>query len=201
MTRRRVVAVLAVSALALSACGSSHSTPLGGNGEAIAHKKTATSTTKNSQKTPGPGLAVLSAPSVGSLYVQAQYSLNWSDLVDKKNNFAEWAMLAKPYVTPQMWQQIAQAQEASGPVNYHQAPYSRWIAEQRIESAQILQASTIVEAGVTPTSEVVQITYRILKSGLDYPSGVYGPVQVEQLQMQKTNGHWLVAKQYTSLYG
>jgi hypothetical protein len=208
----RTLLVIGASALMLAACGHTQATTGGNNAPHTTILKS-TKIPKNPSKipknpqtptSPGPTTTVVTnSPAViASDYVRAQWTVNWSDLVDKKTGIAEWAVLIKPYVTKALWAQIYQQQYSPTPFNPDVEPYRRWIAVHRMTFANILQSGVITEAGVTPTSQVEQVTFDIEKTGLDLPStGETSGVQIEQLLMNKVNGQWLVAKQYQQLAG
>ncbi len=186
--------MVCASAMMLAACGQSNKT-IGGNNAVVTRKKPPAKVTPTTvPNTTSPAV-------IAANYVRAQWTVNWAHLIDKQNGFAEWAMLIKPYVTPAMWSQISQGQQ-SGTYNPNIEPYSRWIAVHRMTFANILHSGVMAEAGVTPTSQVEQVTYDIERTGTDLPSsGAVSGIQIEQLLMNKINGHWLVAKQYSSLSG
>jgi len=201
--------MLPLAAVILASCGASFSVK-GGNGGIYKHSPTPANTSKASKSSKASVLptvvsvtAKAGSPTwVAAQYVAAQNSVNWSHLFSKTTHYAEWTSLVKPYVTSSIWAGISSTQESaiqSGNDSPKIAPMSTWIAEQRIESASILQASVMTAAGVTPTSEVVQVLYQVVKTGLGISSEETGPTQIEQLQLQKVAGHWLVAKQYSSI--
>ncbi len=203
----RKLVFLPLSALVLASCGATSSIN-GGNGGIYKHSSAPTSTRQPKKTSALPSVVTIagkpgSAPWVAAQYVGAQNSVNWSHLFSKKTHYAEWTSLVKPYVTSSMWAGISSLQQSAirlGNNNPKLAPMSTWITEQRIESALIVQSSVMTAAGVTPTSEVVQVLYRIVKTGLGITSEEVGPVQIEQLQMQKVGANWLVAHQYSSIY-
>jgi hypothetical protein len=204
----RKLVLLPLSAVVLAGCGATVSIS-GGNGGIYKHSPTPATTTKQPKKTSALPTVVTvtskpgSATWVAAQYVAAQSSVNWSHLFSTKTHYAEWTSLIKPYVTSSMWAGISSLQQSAiklGNNSPKLAPMSTWIAEQRIESALIIQSSVMTAAGVTPTSEVVQVVYKTLKTGLGISTEEAGPVQIEQLKMQKVGGNWLVAQQYSSVY-
>lgn len=110
-------------------------------------------------------------------------------------------MQAKPYVTPSLWASIAADQEASLKQGGNGSPIPHWVQVHRMDYVLILHSGVMAEAGVTPTSEIVQVTFAVQKTGLDLPQEETGAVQVVQLGMQKIAGKWLVAKEYASPVG
>jgi hypothetical protein len=194
---KSLLLTLPLAAVLLASCGSAKSVN-GGNGGIYRHATPSKTTTRKPQSKPPKTVTsgYDSAPWVASQYVSAEYGLNWQHLTSKRTHFAEWSMLAKKYATSALWSTISASQEASLKQGGNGSPIPHWVSVHRMEYVDVLHSGVMAQAGVTPTSEIVQVTFAIQKTGLDLPQETTGATQVVQLGMQKVSGKWLVAKQY-----
>ena len=201
---KRLTPMLPLTALLLAACGSTTTgTATTSSNSQSQHTASAKATgAQHGALTSSADSHFASGAWVAAQYVKGAYSLNWSHLFAKSNQYAEWAMMVKPYVTASLWHSIAADQQAS--IKQHGgngSPVTRWVLLHRMDYVTILHSGVMAQAGVTPTSEVTQVTFVIHKTGLDFPVEETGPVEVVQFEMYKVDGKWLIAKQYASPVG
>jgi len=206
---QRIVATIAVvllSGVVLSACGTTKPPTYqgGGNGGA---QSTATTTPASSSTTTttAPSSTSSSLPStapwssllpIGSphspQWVAAQYvAINWSlDPTWPNMNYAY--VLTRPYLTPAMnaFYVRQAARPALAPV------VAKWKQEVRFKAgsyAVVTSSFIVTDAGVTPTTCIVNVDF-LLGTTLDGArQGTAGAPIVDAFRMQKIGGTWYVA--------
>ncbi len=196
-TRKAVTAIIVmlVSALVLAACGTTKPPPTyqgGGNGGAqsttTAPSSTSSSLPSAAPFNPNSPIGAVNSPTwVAAQYVAIAWSLDptWPDL-----NYAY--VLTRPYLTPAM--NAYYARQAARPT---QAPVvAKWKQEVRFKAgsyALVTAAFIVTDAGITPTTCVVNVDF-LLGTTLDGArQGTAGSTIVDAFRMQKIGGTWYVA--------
>ena len=198
--------------VALSACGGGHQTV--GPGGYVPPPSSpqlaspaATSTTDETPTTAAPASATeprtnprsWNTPETptweAAQFVTAEKGYSW----DQPGGIGGWALKAKPYCAPSYWAtldhrvQSAEAAQAAGQGDSGDAVF--WQQVQSDKETLFINptnAYVITEAGVTPTSEWVRVTYNTadVTARNPDPAPQYGGQ--EDLIMSKVGGHWLV---------
>jgi hypothetical protein len=184
VTRRSIarlvgtLTLITTCALAFDACGTP-ATPHyqgGGNGGA--------STTSTSPSQGGPSSA---ATKVASQFV----ALNWSsDPTWPDANYVY--ALERPYVTPAM--NAANAAQAARPVPATEL--DRWQQDVRFKAgtyAEVAASWVVADAGVTPTTCVVEVDFLLGTTTAGVRNPVVGPVNTYAFQMRRIGSTWYVA--------
>ena len=221
--RRRATAVVigALAAVLLAACGSATSSL----GHGSYHHKTppppasttvpkptvpkpvpATTPTKTSPQRPAPAPSYLhpppgepwtvrgSAPWVAAQYVQAIDQLTW-----KWSTPAQYLYDARPYMT-QAYYDLLDAIEQRALVEHETAETAVYWHQVKTEKLgyyiEVAWSYTIIEAGVTPTTQTVRVAFRRgnIVGGVSEPIATTHVLSIVDLSMQKVDGRWEVAR-------
>jgi hypothetical protein len=197
--------------VALSACGGGQQTVgPGGYVPPLSSPQLAspaTSTTDETPATTAPASATEPTTNPGSWntpetptwdaaqFVTAEKGYSW----DQPGGIGGWAFKAKPYCAPSYWStldhrvQSAEAAQAAGQGDSGDTVFWQQVrSEKETLFINPTNAYVIIEAGVTPTSEWVRVTYDTtdVTARNPDPAPQYGGQ--EDLIMSKVGSHWLV---------
>lgn len=177
-----IIAVFALSALTLDACGTSKPPQYFGGGNGGGSTTTTTPATSN--------------PSVGAVdsvtWVAAQYvAINWS-LNPTWPNPNYFYVLERPYLTPAM--NTADNAQAQRPVSA--SVTAKWQQDVRFKAGSyaLVTASWIVQdAGITATTCIVEVDLLLGTTTAGVKNPTIGSVNIYAFRMQKVGGTWFVA--------
>jgi len=199
-TKRIVTTVTAVllSGVVLAACGTAKPPTYqgGGNGGAQSTTTTPTTTPSNSSTTTTiprwSSLLPVGSPH-SPTWVAAQYvAINWS-LDPTWPNMDYAYVLTRPYLTPAM-NAFYTRQAARPPLGGLVA--ARWKQDVRFKVgsyALVTAAFIVTDAGVTPTTCVVNVDFLLGATQNGVRAGTAGGTIVDAFRMQRIGGTWYVA--------